>query len=80
MSENTEHEPIPQREKFPVKFSCLKCGQVGSATWEENAEVSPKGPMPLLLGVSSGFYQRMCEPHTGSMEIVCGVCESVVPD
>ena len=45
----------PKREKFSVRVEC-KCGQVGHATWEENAEVTPQGPQAVLLSVSSGFY------------------------
>jgi hypothetical protein len=79
-SDNTAREPEQHREKFAVKIECPKCGQIGSATWEENAEMSPKGPMSQLLSVSSGFYQRVVKLDRGAIETFCGVCETVIVD
>ena len=79
-NDNTSREPEQRREKFAAKIKCPKCGQIGSATWEENADLSPKGPMSQLLNVSSGFYQRMVKPERRTIETVCGVCETVIPD
>jgi hypothetical protein len=79
-SDNAAREPEQRREKFAVKIKCPKCGQIGSATWEENAELSPKGPMSQLLNVSSGFYQRVGKADRGAIETMCGVCETVIVD
>jgi hypothetical protein len=79
-SDNTAREPEQRREKLAVKIKCPKCGQIGSATWEENAEMSPKGPMSQLLSVSSGFYQRAVKTDRGAIETACDACETVVPD
>jgi hypothetical protein len=77
-SRNLKPEPSQGREKFAVQIKC-KCGQVGSATWEENAQLSPRGPMAVLLSVSSGFYMRVTKKHIGKTEIVCAVCDAVAP-
>jgi len=76
---NPSKNPDEAREKFAVPIKC-KCGQVGSATWEESAQLNPKGARPVLLDVSSGFYLRLRKKDIGKTEIVCAVCESVVPD
>jgi hypothetical protein len=75
---NPSKKPDEGREKFPVPIKC-KCGQVGSAIWEESAQPNPKGPRPVLLEVSSGFYLRLRKRDIGTTEIMCAVCESVVP-
>jgi hypothetical protein len=74
---NSQPSPVP-RERFAVPIKC-KCGQVGSATWEENAQISPKGPQLMLLGVSDGFYERLQKKNWSGSEIVCAVCEAVIP-
>jgi hypothetical protein len=68
----------PRRETFSIQLKCPGCGQLGSATSEENAEIIAQGPQPVLLSVSSGFLQRIHQQHAGETEIVCGVCDSVV--
>jgi hypothetical protein len=70
--------PARNRDKFAVPITCSKCGQVGSATWEENSYVSPKGPQALLRGVSNGFYERLQKTNYSRSAIVCAVCETVV--
>lgn len=76
--DNTARALKENREKFPVKIKCPKCGQVGSATWEENADVSLHGPMSQLLYVSNGFYQRVVKQDRGAIETVCDACGTVV--
>jgi hypothetical protein len=68
----------PTRPHFVVRVIC-KCGQVGSATWEENGQITPQGPRPMLVGISSGFYERVRKKDIGQTEVVCAVCEAVVP-
>jgi hypothetical protein len=72
------HEPQPLREKFVVPIKC-RCGQIGSTTWEENAQLSPKAPQAILISVSNGFYERIQKKNWTRSEIVCAVCEIVVP-
>ena len=79
-SANSKQEPAPLRERFAVKMTCSKCGQVGSITWEENSRVSPRGPMTELLGISNGFYMRVRKSRRGSSQIVCAVCDTAQPD
>ena len=69
----------PRREKFVVSLKC-QCGQVGAAIWEENAELSQKGPRPVLLEVSSGFYFRVHKKDITKTEIVCARCECIIVD
>jgi len=78
------HSSIPgdeadqTREKFVAAIKC-KCGQTGSVAWEENTMPSPKGSKPALLSVSGGFYIRLLKKDIGRTEIICAMCESVVP-
>jgi hypothetical protein len=77
-TDNSLREPEPLREKFVVPIKC-KCGQVGSLTWEEKTQISPKGPEAMLISVSNGFYERIQKKNWNKTEIVCAVCEAVVP-
>jgi hypothetical protein len=70
---------VQAREKFAAPIKC-RCGQEGSAFWEENALPNPRGPMPVLLDVSGGFYFRLRKKNVARTEIVCGLCERIVPD
>ena len=74
-----EQSSLPKREKFTVPLTC-PCGQAGVAIWEEYAFPNPHGTMPVLLTVSGGFYERVQKKDIGQTEIVCAVCERVVPD
>jgi hypothetical protein len=76
---NFRDETDQARERFTVQIKC-RCGQVGAAVWEENARPGPKGPRPVLLEVSSGFYFRVQKKNIGVSEIACAVCESIVRD
>lgn len=76
---NLDQELNQRREKFLVPIRC-ECGQVGSAIWEENTNLSPKGPRPVLVEVSSGFYFRVMKKDICRTEIVCAICEGVVVD
>jgi len=79
-SGNAIIKPDARRGRFAVTIKC-KCGQIGSATWEENARLGPNGPTPALLEVSKGFYYfRFPKKDMGRTEIMCAVCESIVPD
>jgi hypothetical protein len=80
MGTNLDSQTLLRLEKFAAPIKCPGCNQLGSATWEANAEFSLKSPQAVLVSVSSGFYQRICRPHTGGTEIVCGVCDSVLYD
>jgi hypothetical protein len=71
--------PDTRREKFTVPIRCA-CGQVGSTLWEENAVASPQGPQAIRLAVSAGFYERAPENSAVPADIICAVCEAVVPD
>ena len=75
---NSSNHAIAQRDRFPVKIKCPKCGHTGSATWEENSTISARGPMASLEGLSDGFYQRTTEPPVGIPEVVCAKCETVL--
>ena len=77
MSVNPTEKPV--RKKFVAPIKC-GCGQVGSAFWEGAARLVPKAPLPVLLEVSSGFYFRLRKKDIARTEIVCGLCESIVPD
>ena len=66
------------RVKFPVKIVCT-CGQVGAATWEEDAGFNPMELRSIWIEVSSGFYLRARDKDSGRPEAVCSVCEKVVP-
>jgi len=75
--------PTPEssdRTQIPVKLKCPKCSHVGSALWEENSGISPRGPMASLEGLSDGFYHRIKNAKTHLPEVVCGRCGTVLPD
>jgi hypothetical protein len=72
-------KPVLNRKRFVAPIKCA-CGQAGSAFWEENDLPNPRGPMPVLLEVSSGFYFRLRKKNIARTEIICGLCESIVPD
>ena len=77
-SSNLRKKLEPARVQFSVKIAC-KCGQVGSATLDENTDAGPRGSEPELLAVSSGFYLRVEKKMGfGRTEIVCGICEAVI--
>jgi hypothetical protein len=80
MSDSNSSRPFERREKFAIKIRCPTCSQIGSATWEENAEMSERGPNAVLLGVSSGFYLRVQKKNWSKSEVACAVCESTVPN
>ena len=71
-----------QREEFAVKLLCPKCGQHGTAIWEEAGPIyREKGPQRAIKFVSSGFSvdpSRMA--ISGDPEIVCDHCDEVQPD
>ncbi|HEY4275572.1 MAG TPA: hypothetical protein VGM68_08820 [Rhizomicrobium sp.] len=64
------------REQFVVTLRC-KCSQQGTAIWEESVAPAPRGPQPVLLEVSSGFYLRR-KRDRGVSEIACAVCETIL--
>jgi hypothetical protein len=69
------------REKFSVPVKCGRCGQQGTIVWEENAGDSLcRGPQTTLVAVPAGFYERVARNHRGTVEIVCGRCNTVLPD
>jgi hypothetical protein len=74
---NSNQQSVENREKFVVPMKC-QCGQVGTAIWEESAELSPQGPKALLVEVSSGFYIRVQKKNIGKSEVACAICESIV--
>ena len=78
-SDRLDRGSLPKREKFTIHLKC-SCGQAGTATWEEYMTPNPQGPMPVLLGVSSGFYERVQKKDIGQIEIVCAICEKVIRD
>lgn len=80
MSCESNNQAAVSREKFPVKIKCPKCGQTGSALWEENNEISPRGPMSSLESLSDGFHQRIKNASTHLPEVVCSGCGTVLPD
>jgi predicted RNA-binding Zn-ribbon protein involved in translation (DUF1610 family) len=80
MSSASSHFMHSARTKFPVKIKCPKCGQTGSAMWEENSDISPRGPMSALDSLSDGFFQRIKDARTHSPEVVCRNCGTALPD
>jgi len=68
----------PIRDTFPIPLRCPKCGQTGTAMWEENSRISPAGPEPSLAGISNGFYRR--ERANDLPLIVCRQCETPQSD
>jgi hypothetical protein len=78
-SETNLYHPLRDREKFAAPIKC-RCGQVGSSIWEEKACERPHWSKSMLVGVSNGFYTRIQSKNFDRTEIVCAVCDSVVPD
>jgi hypothetical protein len=77
---STDPTPVStDRTWSPVKLKCPKCGQTGSALWEEKGDVSPRDPMASLENLSDGFYHRIKNAHTHLPEVVCNSCGSVLP-
>jgi hypothetical protein len=70
----------PSRDIFPIALRCPKCGQTGTAMWEENSHISPDGPEPTLASLSDGFYRRDGEGPAGAPLIVCRQCETPQPE
>lgn len=68
------------RARFPVRIKCAKCGQTGSAIWEEAAAPNPDGPKPVLISLPDGFYHRMQKDHGAPPQLVCGNCGSIIHD
>jgi hypothetical protein len=65
------------REKFAAPIKC-RCGQIGSAVWEESDAPVNGALRPVLQEVSSGFYMRLQKKNLSRTEVVCAVCEAVV--
>jgi len=58
----------PLQKKVAVAFECPKCGARGRTIWErEEWGLS-------LVGLSSGFYERLKKLSPVNIEIVCQVC------
>lgn len=51
-------ESSHDRDQFTIQIRC-KCGQNGNAVWEENSNMSEKGPETILVSLSDGFYNRI---------------------
>jgi hypothetical protein len=74
------NDPEQERRKnFTSPIKCW-CGQIGSATWEGRAQLSPEGAGPGLLAVSSGFYLRGRKKDMLKMDVVCELCKRIVVD
>jgi hypothetical protein len=68
------------RTRFPAEIKCQKCGQTGSAIWEEATQPNPDGPKPVLISLPDGFYHRVRRDHDAPPDIVCGACGAIVRD
>jgi len=71
---------IQKRERFHTKLKCGRCGAEGRALWEENSEMSPRGPMGTLVNISGNFIQRAPHNAQGQPVIACASCGAVHPD
>ncbi len=72
---------MPGREPFAIAIKCPKCGQAGSAIWEETDAFSRQhGPQRTLKLLSSGFFQRPAPMPALDPQIVCDRCDTVLPD
>ena len=71
---------MSDRVSVPVPIACRKCGQAGTAVWEEEAMPNRKGLKPALVSLSDEFYQRAHVSLATLPEIVCAKCGAVVPD
>ena len=69
--------PAENRKNFTLLIKC-RCGQRGSATWEEKPHPGPQGRMPAPHGVSAGFYVRVRKNDISASEIACAACNAVV--
>jgi len=69
----------PTRDQFTIPLKC-RCGQTGTAVWEENGAVSPAGPQPYLVNLSDGFYERIKKKDRKSIELVCARCGAAQPE
>lgn len=70
-----------QRDRFALPIRCIRCGQIGSVVWEENMGSSqPAGPERTLVRISSGFHTGDAETQSHDKQIVCDICDEIVPD
>ena len=71
---------MAKRRQVTVPLRCPKCGQVGTATWEENEpDALVAGLQSSLQGVSKGFYWRTGVSYRGNPEIMCERCGAAQP-
>lgn len=64
--------------RIAIPLNC-KCGQTGTALWEENAPGGLIEPEPVLIRLD-GFYERVARKPPYQIELACLECGAVQPD
>lgn len=67
------------RTQFTHDICCPKCRSKGVEVWEENDQMSQRGPECQFVSRSPGFYERITKAAKG-IEVVCERCGAVLPE